>query len=109
MIFRGSIVMVLLAGLAGACAVVPVRTTPGPPPTWNYLDPHGRPRAFGGGVCPLQGRHTHGWPPAPAVSFVDDDGAWRDTRRMAPFAGPHRLGTRRCAIPALHHHAIAGE
>jgi hypothetical protein len=100
------VVCIVTVVISAACGVVPVRSTPAPPTTWTYVDPHGRPRAFGGGVCPLQGRHAHGWPPAPASAFVDDDGAWRDTRRIVSFPGPHRLGARRCAIPTLHQHAL---
>jgi hypothetical protein len=100
------VVVVVTVGLGSACGVVPVRSTPGPPPSWTYVDPHGQPRAFGGGVCPLQGRHTHGWPPAPAAAFIDDHGAWRDTRRITTFPGPHRLGARACTIPTLHRHAL---
>jgi hypothetical protein len=100
------VVAVGVALVAIACGVAPVRERPGPPPTWTYVDPHGRPRAFGGGVCPLQGRHVHGWPPSPRGAFVDDAGAWRDTRRLVTFAGAHALGARRCATPTLHQHAL---
>lgn len=100
------IVVVVVGTVLGACGVVPVTQTPGPPPVWTFVDPHGRPRAFGGGVCPLQGRHTHGWPPSPQRAFVDDNGAWRETRRLVSYAGAHSVGDRRCAVPTLHQHAI---
>ncbi len=92
--------------LCAGCGVVPVTTTPQAPPTFAYVEPHGRPRAWGGGVCPVRGRHEHVYPPVPAAAFVDDDGAWRDTRAIVSFSGPHLWQSgRQCTIPRYHQHA----
>ncbi|MBM4280654.1 MAG: hypothetical protein FJ137_07790 [Deltaproteobacteria bacterium] len=102
------VVAVALAGAGGAgCGVVALRATPGPPDAVAYVGPHGRPRAYGGGVCPLGERHQHPWPPTPAAAFVLDDGAWRDTRTIASFPGPHALGRGHCATSRWHQHALA--
>ncbi len=64
-----------------ACGVAPVTTQPSPPPLTAYAGPHQRPRAYGGGVCPLHGRHEHVYLAVPPEAFVDDgSGAYRDTR-----------------------------
>jgi hypothetical protein len=100
-------VMFVGAALAlSSCGVVAVRKTPGPPRRFVYVDPHGRPRAHGGGVCPLQGRHEHGWAPTPSSEFVAEAGAWRDTRAIVAFPGPHALGGRRCGTVGWHRHAV---
>ena len=99
--------LVLLAIAMSACGIAPVTSAPGPPPTVAYVNPHGRPRAFGGGVCPVSGRHEHIYPPVPAAFFVDDAGAWRDTRPIHSFAGPHPWRGRGCAVARYHQHAIA--
>jgi hypothetical protein len=57
-------------------------------------------------VCPLRGRHEHAWAPTPPAAFVDVDGAWRDTRAITTFTGPHALGRARCPIPSWHQHAV---
>ena len=90
-----------------SCGIVALRPTPGPPRRFVYVDPHGRPRAWGGGVCPLRGRHEHAWPPTPPSAFVDDDGAWRDTRAIVSFDGPHDLDGHRCNTTGWHQHALA--
>lgn len=90
-----------------SCGVVPVTTTPRAPPTFAYVEPHGRPRAWGGGVCPVRGRHEHVYPPVPAAAFVDDNGAWRDTRTIVSFSGPHPWPGRPCTIPRYHQHATS--
>lgn len=103
-------ILLLLASvvlLVSSCGAVPVRSTPGPAGRVVYVDPHGRPRAFGGGVCPLRGRHEHGWPPTPPSAFVDDAGAWRDTRAIVSFSGAHTLSGRRCGVVGWHQHALA--
>lgn len=91
--------------LCASCGVVPVSTTAQAPPTFAYVEPHGRPRAWGGGVCPVRGRHEHVYPPVPAAAFVDDNGAWRDTRAIVSFSGPHPWPGRPCTIPRYHQHA----
>ncbi len=89
-----------------ACGIAPVTSRPAPAPTVAYHNPHGRPRAYGGGVCPVSGRHEHTYPPVPAEFFVDVTGAWRDTRRIESFAGPHAWHGRRCTISRYHQHAV---
>jgi hypothetical protein len=95
----------IVADLAG-CGVAPIREGPGPPTTTEYHGPHGRPRAFGGGVCPLTTRHAHPWPPVPAEAFVQREGAWRDTRRIVALVGPHPLDGGRCERTGWHQHAL---
>ena len=98
---------ILLASILVACGIAPVTTTPTPPPTVGYLNPHGRPRAFGGGVCPIQGRHEHVYPPVPKAFFVDVGGAWRDVRAITSFTGPHRWRGGICQTSRFHQHAVA--
>lgn len=101
------VTVILMATLfTSACGIAPVTSTPAPPPTVAYVNPHGRPRAFGGGVCPVSGRHEHIYPPVPDAFFVDDAGAWRDTRPIGSFTGPHPWRRRRCGIARYHQHAI---
>ena len=99
--------VVVAAAVASSCSVVGVRPTPGPPRRVAYGDAHGLPRAYGGGVCPLRGRHEHTWPPTPLSAFVDDDGAWRDMRAIVSFEGPHALSGRRCSKTGWHQHALS--
>jgi hypothetical protein len=88
-----------------ACGIAPVKTAPTKPPTYTFVDPHGRPRAYGGGVCPVFGRHAHVYPPTPRQAFVDDNGAARDTRTLLSFSGPHPWHGRTCTLPVVHQHA----
>lgn|GEM_PF-1374587 len=91
--------------VVGGCGIAPVIHTPTPPPVIRYIDPHGRPRAFGGGVCPFRGPHTHVYPPVPRASFVLDGGSWRDTRSIVTFPGRHPWRGGTCPIEQVHHHA----
>jgi hypothetical protein len=100
------VVAALLPAVAAGCGVVALRATPGPPDAVAYVGPHARPRAYGGGVCPLRDRHVHPWGPVPAAAFVLDDGAWRDTRTIVSFSGPHALDRGRCATNRWHQHAL---
>ena len=93
--------------IAGACGIAPVSRTPTPPPTITFVDPHGRPRAWGGGVCPVRGPHGHTYGPVPAAAFVDDAGAFRDTRTITNFTGMHPWRGRMCGIDRFHQHAVA--
>lgn len=98
-------VVVAVAGLVG-CSIVAIRDTPGPPDPTVYVDPHGRPRAFGGGVCPLRGRHLHGYPPVPGAAFVLVGDAWQDQRPRKGFLGPHVWRSGRCSLPTWHEHVL---
>jgi hypothetical protein len=73
----GGGVAVVVVGLVG-CSVVAVQDRPAPPTPHRFVDPHRRPRAYGGGTCPLVGVHAHVYPPVPPAAFVDDHGAARD-------------------------------
>lgn len=96
--------------VVSACADVKILREPEPPHTTRFIDPHGRPRAFGGGVCPLRGPHDHVYPAVPAAAFVVDDsvagGAFRDTRARQAFAGPHDWRGGRCTLPTWHEHIV---
>lgn len=97
--------VVLVAALAG-CGVAPVRRdgTPSLPPTWRYVGPHGRPLAFGGGVCPVAGSHEHEFPPSPRGAFVPSPEGLRDARRTWPFFAPHPHHGRTCFREGWHLH-----
>jgi hypothetical protein len=47
------------------------------------------------------------YPPVPAAFFVDDGGAWRDTRVIVSFNGAHAWTGQQCTIPRYHQHAKA--
>lgn len=89
----------ILVALAGslllfadlACGVAPVRWdgAPLPPSRHGYAAPHGRPRAYGGGVCPLEQPHSHSYPPVPRASFESTERGFVDVRAMYAFFGPH--------------------
>ena len=100
------VVVVLLCGWSLGCGIAPIRSAPGPPRTYRFVDAHGRPRAWTGGVCPVAGRHDHVYPPVPPEAFVDDNGAWRETRSLRGFDGPHRWKNGRCTPPTWHQHVI---
>jgi hypothetical protein len=100
------VISVVVVGALPACGVAPIRNDPGPPTTTIYVGPHGRPRAWGGGVCPLRTRHAHAYPPVPAAAFVVDGDGWRDTRRIVAFEGPHALAHGQCARTGRHEHAL---
>jgi hypothetical protein len=106
MIRRGVVfaIGVVVSVVGAACALVPISDVPAPPQPTHYLGPHGRPRAFGGGVCPLQGRHDHVYPAVPRAAFVDVDGAAKDTRRFVAFKGPHPWLHGRCSLSTWHQH-----
>ena len=105
---RGSVasqaVVVVAVLMISGCGIAPIQREPGPPRTHRYIDAHARPRAFGGGVCPLTGAHNHYYPPVPPTAFVDDNGAWRETRKLQPFDGPHAWKRGRCTQSSWHQH-----
>lgn len=104
-------VVVVVAAL-GACADVKILRDPAPPHTTRFIGPHGRPRAFGGGVCPLRGAHEHVYGAVPAAAFVVDDSvtppAFRDTRARVAYDGPHVWRGGRCTLPGFHEHVVRG-
>lgn len=91
------------------CGIAPIQREPGPPRAYRFVDAHGRPRAWGGGACPLTGPHEHLYPPVPPAAFVDDHGAWRETRALTGFDGPHRWKNGRCTRPTWHQHVVDEE
>ncbi len=102
--------VVVVAFVVGACAEVKILRDPAPPHTTRFFDPHGRPRAFGGGVCPLRGPHDHVYGAVPAAAFVIVDSvkgaAYRDTRKRVAFTGPHDWRGDRCTLPTFHEHVV---
>lgn len=88
-----------------AC-VAPIRTDgpAAPPDDHTYVGRHGRPLAYGGGVCPVESRHLHPYPPVPRAAFVDEQGAARDTRPIVAFFDPHPHAGRTCVMFGLHYH-----
>ena len=109
------VVVVVVVVSAAGCGIAPIQregsngvaaSTPGPPRTHRYVGAHGRPRAWGGGVCPVLAPHDHLYPPVPPLAFALDDGAWRDRRGLQAYAGPNPWGQRRCTQSVWHQHAI---
>lgn len=98
-------VVMIGVGLTG-CGVAPVRRdgTPALPPTWRYVGAHGRPLAFGGGVCPVAGTHEHEFPPSPRDAFIQTGGGLKDTRPTWPFYGSHPHQGRTCFREGWHLH-----
>lgn len=101
------VLAVSLAVVVGGCGIAPVIHTATSPPVVQYVDPHGRPRAFGDGVCPVRGPHTHVYPPVPREAFVVVDGRWRDTRAIVTFPGRHPSRQGVCPFDHVHQHAVA--
>jgi len=106
----GALLVVVIVGGAGAfsggCGVAPVQhgEVPGAPPSWRYLGQHGRPLAYRGGVCAIEGPHEHKYPPAPSGSFIQTANGWADTRPIVPFVGRHPHRGRTCTEAGWHLH-----
>lgn len=102
---RTSLSLALLVTLAAAC-VAPVQwqRVPHEPSRFTYVGAHGVPLAFGGEVCAIRERHTHGYPPVPAAAFVDEGGAVRDTRKLYAYVDPHPHYGRTCFRERWHLH-----
>jgi hypothetical protein len=101
--------VVVIVSLLGACGVAPVRwsDSAAPPPEWTYVGAHGRPLAYGGGVCTVTTPHAHKYPPAPKEAFeVTSAGAF-DKRALIPFFGRHPHQGRTCHIDGWHLHTEA--
>lgn len=101
---RSALWLLVFASLPGCFA--PVQWT-GParePPRTHYDGPHGVPLAYGGGVCPLETVHSHGYPPVPAAAFTETSRGVRDTRTLHPFYDAHPLNGRTCFREGLHLH-----
>jgi hypothetical protein len=89
-----------------ACRAAPVQWSPpyGAPPEYQYLGPHGRPLAYSGGVCPLQGNHAHGYPPVPKGAFVVENGVANDTRPLFEYFNSHPHHDGHCYLDGWHMH-----
>jgi hypothetical protein len=95
----------LLVLLTGCVAPVQWQRVPTEPLRYLYGGAHGVPLAFGGGVCALGERHTHGYPPVPKAAFrLDDTGAAHDERTRYPYKGLHRHHGRTCFREEWHLH-----
>lgn len=105
---RALAALTLVAALC-ACGVAPVRRdgSAGPPPVWRYMGHHGRPQAFGGNVCEVNGAHDHQYPPSPRGAFVTTKEGLVDTRSTTPFYGNHRHVGRTCFREGWHLHLEA--
>ena len=98
---------VVTSALAAALACVAPVQWSGParePPRVLYQGPHGVPRAFGGGVCPLESAHRHGYPPVPRQAFVEGTSGARDARPLYAYFGTHPHHGRTCFHEGLHLH-----
>lgn len=98
------LVALLGPALSGCVAPVQWQRVPHEPMRHAFVAPHGVPLAFGGGVCPLTERHTHGYPPVPAAAFTDDGNGARDTRTLYAYVDPHRHHGRTCFRERWHLH-----
>ena len=96
----------LVALGAAGCNAAPVRTEPpfGAPPLTTYDGPHGRPIAFGGGVCPIVTPHRHPFPAVPTTAFVWGPRGARDTRPRYAYVSPHPHHGRTCFREGWHLH-----
>ena len=102
----GVVVVACVVFGGAACADVKIVRDPQPPHTTRFVGPHGRPRAFGGGVCPVRGVHAHVYGAVPAAAFVKDAAhdAYKDVRARVAFNGPHEWHGDRCTLPGWHEH-----
>lgn len=107
----GTALWLISWGLMASACVAPVqwRGPARPPPRFAYVGPHGVPRAYGGGVCPRAGVHTHGFPPVPRSAFVEGERGFVDPRPIYAYFGPHRHPRRRCLANGRHLHLEAPE
>ena len=65
---------------------------------------HGVPLAYGGGVCPRSGSHTHPFVPVPAAAFVQGPQGARDTRPRKKYVDTHPFRGRTCFRKGQHWH-----
>ncbi len=90
---------------AASCAqVAPVRDQAGLAPSWLYATTHGRPLAFGGGVCTINAPHHHRYPPSPRAAFSNTAAGWFDTRKMWPYLDAHAQNGNTCHTVGWHLH-----
>ena len=75
------------------------------PTLYTYTGAHGLPRAYGGGVCPLDSRHGHRFGPVPRAAYaVADNGELTDLRTRYPFFNPHPHHDGTCFRETWHLH-----
>jgi hypothetical protein len=99
--------LLLVALLSASACVAPViwDKTAREPTLYTYTGAHGLPRAYGGGVCPLNERHGHRIPPVPRAAFaIDDNGEITETRELYPYFGPHPRDGATCFREGWHLH-----
>ena len=106
--------MLAALGCAALCAcanVVPVRDSAAPlaRPMFGYAGHHGRPRAFGGGVCAVDTPHVHTYPPSPRGAFHASPQGAVDDRRLVPFIGAHLWRGHACTLAGWHLHVDASQ
>jgi hypothetical protein len=114
MVFKAPFSLLLPIAIGGgvalqgamACGVAPVQ--------WGgrakamervpYVGPHGKPRAYGGGVCPIKSRHSHIWPPVPRGAFAQTPQGFRDQRPLYPYFSDHSHHDGSCFETGWHLH-----
>lgn len=106
-----ALLLIALALSSTLACVAPIRTDgpAAPPDDHTFVGRHGRPLAYGGGVCPVEARHLHPYPPVPRAAFVDEKGAARDTRAIVAFFDPHPHALRTCVMFGLHYHLASDD
>ncbi len=95
---------VAIALVVIACQTAGVIKEARPPDRHPYAGPHGRPRAYGGGVCAITHAHTHSYPPVPAAAFTQSEDGAVDERPRYPFWDTHPHHTRTCFRTKWHLH-----
>jgi hypothetical protein len=92
--------------LLGACGVAPVQWSGSPKivEPIPYAGPHGKPRAYGGGVCAIKSVHSHYWPPVPKGAFQETPDGYRDQRALYGYLSAHSHYEGSCFREGWHMH-----
>ena len=70
----------------------------------HYIGAHGKPRAYGGGVCAIRSRHTHQWKPVPLEAFRLSADGYREQRTLHPYFSKHSHVDGTCYAKGWHLH-----
>lgn len=102
--WRAAVGLAIGVGLLVGCGTAGVIKDAKPPERHPYASPHGRPRAYGGGVCAITSPHTHSYPPVPARAFTATDDGAVDERPRYPYWDTHPHHRRTCFRTEWHLH-----
>ncbi len=92
--------------LSGASGIAPVQWGGSPKilESIPYAGPHGKPRAYGGGVCAIKSLHSHFWPPVPESAFLKTPSGYRDQRVLYGYFSSHSHHEGSCFREGWHMH-----